>query len=266
MGDNERRSRRGVGHIRMPLENVVVAGDENDGRELNVSGTPALRLEIIIGAEGIGVRTGEADVSRRGTVGDVECQDEIPTAGDGGFGVVHHEVVDDAWERTARASFDVGPLVGSHGVGTPEVDATVAAQGLRVGISLRIINKLQNILVGIHRTGRAFADDSTGDDVSVHVLKRNDGLDGVRPIDSEAIDVRRREGLEAVLEVGPIRVRPVDRRAGRGSDSRGGKVINLRHHGVAPETKFLVGKRSVNVDDRKRRVREKFVRPVGADG
>ena len=41
-------------------------------------------------------------------------------------------------------------------------------------------------------------------------------------------------------------------------------MINLRHHGVAPITKFLVGKRGVDADDGERRMGEKFVRPVGA--
>ena len=41
-------------------------------------------------------------------------------------------------------------------------------------------------------------------------------------------------------------------------------MINLRHHGIAPKTKFLVRKTGVEIDDRKRRVGEKLVGPVGA--
>ena len=92
------------------------------------------------------------------------------------------------------------------------------------------------------------------------LAKRDNGLDRVSPINGQAVDVGRRQAGQTVLPRMPIDVGPIDAGALRAFGGR--EMINLRHDGVAPETKFFVWKRRVQIDDRKGRMRQKFVRIV----
>ncbi len=248
----KRHPRRRLRPVGMPLVHRVIPRHHDVGREFHVVGPRPLYQRQVIRPERIRVRPAPAPLKPwRRVAQHVERPHPRRRPRHARNGVVQHKVIDHPSHPAERPPADIRPLLRIVQIGPEEVCPAIPPHRRTVRIRRQIINELLHILVRGRRRIRR----------PIHVLDWHQRLDRVGPIHRQPVDVRGRQVAPEVLVIRPVHIRPVDRRARRFG---GRKMIDLRHHRIAPIPEFLVREGGVHPHNRKRRVRQKLVRPVRA--